>query len=116
MPRKRKPASSLEDLTAVETEDEGETPETELEADPETDPIPETAPKASEKPARRKPMIARPLQPMAPRVDLRVYLASCGDKADQVAGFAAWARKQNLPPRTILEWRETRDTFNRRPV
>jgi len=117
-PKKRRSSAEIEMGTFEEPEpvsiETGPIPETDTETIPET-PVAKPAPA---KPAVAKP---RPVQPLGDvtegsRVELRVYLASCGDKPDQVAGFARWARKQEMGLRTIPAWRELRAEFNQRPV
>lgn len=116
-PKKRRGSAETEIGPSEELEPAG----TEMEPIPET--IPETAPETIPETKAAASVVAkpRPVQPLGDltegaRVELRVYLASCGDKPDQVAGFARWVRKQDLGAKTIPAWRELRAEFNQRPV
>jgi hypothetical protein len=49
-------------------------------------------------------------------VELRVYLATAGYKADMIAGFRYWATKNAPGMRSIPEWRKLHQEFNARPT
>lgn len=75
--------------------------------------IPEKAvtPKAPRAPVPA-PAPAAPKQ----RVPLRVFMAASMVKPDQLAGFANHAKRLKMCPRSIAEWREAVQKFNRTPV
>jgi len=127
MTGKRKPKGSKTPDEAPKTPDpdtsyqgpDREVVSGEVALDPE--PIPETKPEPEPKPekwdGRSLPVPPYPAQkPPKPRVELRIYLATSGHKADQIAGFRHWASKQDLVRRTIQEWRVLHQNFNARPT
>jgi hypothetical protein len=68
--------------------------------------------------------VVAPVEPVAPVVTvepsdlmpLRVFATLAGPKWDQMAGFVAWATRQQLGPRSMTAWREAHETFKTRPV
>jgi hypothetical protein len=50
------------------------------------------------------------------RLHLDIYLQIVGKKQDQTAGFAYYAKKNKMGPRTKAEWDEAWEKFNNRPV
>ena len=73
-------------------------------------PTAKAAPTPKAAPAAQAPK--RDLQP----VNLQVFLTACGKKPDQTAGFAAYAKVQQMHPRTMPEWRDAFAAFMQRPV
>lgn len=73
----------------------------------------------------QKEIIQEPSQPelapasqnqSLPMVKLRIFVASSGNKPDQMAGFEAFAKALKLGPMTIPQWREEMDKFLKRPM
>jgi len=69
----------------------------------------EPAPEPAKEPAKEKPRIL-------PKVKLAVFLATCGKKADQTAGFRRWVKGRKVRRQTIPEWHHMWETFQNRPV
>jgi len=51
-----------------------------------------------------------------PRIPLRVFEKIAGARPDQLAGFLHYAKKNNLGPLTVPEWREAREIFRTKPT
>jgi len=47
---------------------------------------------------------------------LRVFLFLAPKKPDQMAGFEYWAKQQKLAPRTMREWKDQLEQFDKRPI
>lgn len=74
--------------------------------EPEPEPVsesPQPAPKESGTPA-------------LPVIRLDVFLAMCGSKWDQMAGFKRYAIREKLAPRTVPGWRTAHAAFMNRPT
>lgn len=82
--------------------------DTELQLQKVVEPVVEPSPVAAPLPAV--------LFPEKPYVGLDVYLAICGLKPDQMAGFRHYARAKNLDLYTIDEWKAAYAAFMNRPV
>lgn len=54
--------------------------------------------------------------PEAPVVRIEVFLAACGIRRDQTAGFQSWAKRQGLGPRPMSAWRQALAEFGDRVV
>ena len=75
--------------------------------------VPEEVEEAPEPEKEPEP---EPSFPEPARVPLRVFIASSGVKWDQMAGFKAYAKRTNLGPLSITDWRKAFTDFQKRPV
>ncbi len=62
------------------------------------------------------PVVAPEPKPVEARVALRVYLAACKHRWDQMAGFKVDAKALVPGSRTMREWEEAYQTYLKRPV
>ena len=86
---------------------------------PEVAAVPEVAPANTAAPAPSAPAPnPTPDAPLSglPRVSVAVFIQVSGQKADQMAGFKAWAKTKQLTPRTIPEWKLAVTEYANRPV
>lgn len=72
--------------------------------------------KALAKQEARKAALKRTPGDAKPKVALRVFIQIHGAKADQLAGFHSYAKRNNLGPMTVEEWRVTYSDFMGKPV
>jgi hypothetical protein len=74
-------------------------------------PLPEKAvPELKADPPPPQPVVEKPMVPF------KVFVASCGVKWDQMAGFKSFVKRTKLGPLTIAQWREAFADFQKRPV
>ena len=72
---------------------------------------------AAEKPAKkREATIPETHVKALPAVDLRVFLAICGKKPDQMAGFKAHVRINKLKAMPIADWHKAYADYCNKPV
>lgn len=104
--RKKKPKTrkTREELDAETEEPKSLMPWIADEDDSPPEPDPEPEPERVESP-----------EPVS-RVALRVYLAACSHKWDQMAGFKFWAKAKSLGPLPMKEWQEAYQDYLNRPV
>ena len=55
-------------------------------------------------------------EPVKAIISLRVFTASGGVRWEQIAGFRAYAKTQNLESLTMEEWRREFEKFQNRPT
>ncbi len=55
-------------------------------------------------------------QPKKPSVPLRVYATVSGIKPDQIQAFAMYARREEMRPCPVLEWKDRYETFLLKPI
>ncbi len=98
------PDPSPEEVTPVESQPAKPALEPETETDTETGDSKTKAEAPKEKPR------------ILPKVKLNVFLATCGKRVDQTAGFRRWMKGRKVRQQTIPEWHQMWETFQNRPV
>lgn len=118
-PRRRRPPEDALEPAVSDDADISENDGVAMEpiTEPEVEPVPEPLP---EKPAKPSPQLQAesplPLEVLKPAVALTVYLTTCGQKKDQIAGFRYWAQKHRPEKRSIPEWKQLHTWFNAQPT
>lgn len=83
----------------------------------EDGPEPEAKEPEPVEPAKEpEPVVVPEVKPVESRVALRVYLAACTHRWEQMAGFKVEAKNLGLGPRSMREWEEAYQTHLKRPV
>jgi len=72
--------------------------------------------KSKSKTAPVEPVPAKSAEPVKPKVRLEVFLRIAGPRWDQLAGFKHYAKRNNLGPLTVQEWRDALQAYKTRPT
>lgn len=120
-PLEQHPDSSLEDppltISTTANADEPSRGMGSVPVEPEySAPKPAVPAKVKRRPRPQPRPQPKPVEPVIPKIALRVFLKIAGAKWDQLAGFNHYAKRQGLGPMTVPEWREAFQTFKTKPM